>query len=453
MAGVHSARRILDGLAAEGHSVRVARDAADLSTRVEDVDCFLIGLSREGTFQVDVCRRVRERSAAPIIAITDQASELATVLGLELGADDYVAASIGLPELLARMRAVTRRVAVPMQPSRSAPRPLIAGDVVVDVEAHEVTLAGRGLALPRKEFDLLVALMEDAGRVVPRQRLLDRVWGERCTTDTKTLDVHIQRLRARLCTDASDPRRILTVRGVGYKFEPSPSSAMASASDDGPALSVIPLHGHRELPPELRRTSQLLSSEFSGRYSPETVERAVNETFDSLSENATLHTFLPLLVERTVRQQLRATTRLDDRWLLAPLDILFVCVHNAGRSQMAEGFARHLAAGRIHAFSAGSLPADRVDPVVAQAMLERGIDIQHVTPRPLTDDLVRAADVVVTMGCGDACPVYPGKRYVDWKIEDTSGRTLEEMRPIRDEIDRLVTQLIGGLTEASSARS
>jgi protein-tyrosine-phosphatase len=122
--------------------------------------------------------------------------------------------------------------------------------------------------------------------------------------------------------------------------------------------------------------------------------------------------------------------------------VLFVCVHNAGRSQMAAALLEHHADGRVEVRSAGSTPADEVNPAVVQAMAEVGIDLSAARPKDLTEDAVRAADVVVTMGCGDACPVFPGKRYLDWELPDPSGLPVEQVRPIRDEIDRRVWTLL-----------
>jgi arsenate reductase len=135
-------------------------------------------------------------------------------------------------------------------------------------------------------------------------------------------------------------------------------------------------------------------------------------------------------------------------------EVLFVCVHNAGRSQMAAGLLDHRARGRVTVRSAGSEPADRVNPAVVEAMREVGVDVSSATPKLLTDDAVREADVVVTMGCGDACPFYPGKRYLDWELPDPSGRPLAEVRAIRDEIDLLVRELLDDLlTESQSGHT
>lgn len=135
--------------------------------------------------------------------------------------------------------------------------------------------------------------------------------------------------------------------------------------------------------------------------------------------------------------------------------VLFVCVHNAGRSQMAAGYLRHLAGDRIEVRSAGSIPADQINPVAVEAMLEEGIDIRGEAPKILTTDAVQDSDVVITMGCGDACPFFPGKRFEDWKLDDPAGQGIDAVRPIRDDIKRRIQELIASLepasTEAASA--
>ncbi len=130
--------------------------------------------------------------------------------------------------------------------------------------------------------------------------------------------------------------------------------------------------------------------------------------------------------------------------------VMFLCVHNAGRSQMAAGFMRHHGEGRVDVFSGGSEPADSLNPAVVEAMGEKGIDITDQTPQAWSDEVIGTADVVVTMGCGDTCPYYPGTRYVDWELEDPSGRSLEEVRAIRDDIERRVEALLGELAPASA---
>ena len=134
-------------------------------------------------------------------------------------------------------------------------------------------------------------------------------------------------------------------------------------------------------------------------------------------------------------------------------EVLFVCVHNAGRSQMAAALLERLAAGRVRVRSAGSTPADEIHPSVLAAMAEVGIDLAQVTPKLLSNDAVEAADVVVTMGCGDACPVFPGKRYLDWELPDPTGMGVDEVRPIRDEIDQRVRELLAQLAPTDPARN
>jgi arsenate reductase len=130
--------------------------------------------------------------------------------------------------------------------------------------------------------------------------------------------------------------------------------------------------------------------------------------------------------------------------------VLFLCTHNAGRSQMAAAFARHLGDGAVEVYSGGSEPADAVNPAAVEAMAEVGIDISSATPQPWTDEVIERVDVVITMGCGDSCPVFPGVRYVDWELEDPAGAPLEVVRPIRDEIERRVRALLEQLDEAAS---
>jgi arsenate reductase (thioredoxin) len=154
--------------------------------------------------------------------------------------------------------------------------------------------------------------------------------------------------------------------------------------------------------------------------------------------------------ELTIRQRLTALSRIEGHHQDGRPVVLFLCVHNAGRSQMALGFFQRLAGGRAIAWSGGSEPASEINPAAIAAMAERGIDIAGEFPKPWTDEIVRAADVVVTMGCGDACPIFPGKRYEDWTLDDPAGKTLEEIRPIRDEIERRVRHLIESLTTSAT---
>ena len=169
---------------------------------------------------IDVCRELRRRSSVPIIMVTAKGSEIDTVVGLEVGADDYVTKPYRLRELVARMRAVLRRRAGDApRPRRSSGDALEVGDVALDPERHEVVIRGEPVSLPLKEFELLELLLANAGRVLPRDTLIDRVWGTDYVGDTKTLDVHVKRLRAKVEPDPSSPTRIVTIRGLGYKYE------------------------------------------------------------------------------------------------------------------------------------------------------------------------------------------------------------------------------------------
>jgi protein-tyrosine-phosphatase len=193
----------------------------------------------------------------------------------------------------------------------------------------------------------------------------------------------------------------------------------------------------------LRQAAERLHRDFAGHLNTETIERLLTDSVADLSARATTSTWVPLLAERFAADRIRALIHLETT---SPNPaVLFLCVHNAGRSQMAAGFMRHLSEGRVEVFSGGAEPAESVNAVVVEAMAEKGIDISRELPQPWADEMVRAADVVVTMGCGDACPVYPGRRYIDWELEDPSGKGLERVRVIRDEIESRVSSLLSEL--------
>jgi arsenate reductase len=203
-----------------------------------------------------------------------------------------------------------------------------------------------------------------------------------------------------------------------------------------------------ELDPEVRghveRGIARLGDEFRGVFSRETIERYVEESLDKLA-GARIQEYLPLFVQRFARERLRALAQVEGRLSKEVPEVLFVCVQNAGRSQMAAGLLDKLAEGRVHVRTAGSDPADQINPAVVEAMSEVGVDISKEFPKPLTDEVVRAADVVITMGCGDACPVYPCKRYEDWELEDPAGKDLDTVRRIRNELSERVAALVGEL--------
>ncbi|GGB81091.1 XRE family transcriptional regulator [Knoellia flava TL1] len=202
----------------EGYEVSVAENGNDALVEFDSAgaDLVLLDLMLPGLSGVDVCRSLRQKSAVPIIMLTAKDSEIDKVVGLELGADDYVTKPYSSRELLARIKAVLRRLS---EPEELLPTTLEAGPVRMDVERHVVTVGGTTTQLPLKEFELLEMLLRNTGRVLTRMQLIDRVWGSDYVGDTKTLDVHVKRLRAKVEPDPAQPKHIVTVRGLGYKFE------------------------------------------------------------------------------------------------------------------------------------------------------------------------------------------------------------------------------------------
>jgi two-component system response regulator RegX3 len=210
------------GLKREGFRVQVARDGAEALEQFDAVrpDLVLLDVMLPKVSGIDVCRELRRRSQVPIIMVTAKGSEIDTVVGLEVGADDYVTKPYRLRELVARIRAVLRRRQLDgAATTTSNGEALEVGDVRLDPERHEVEVRGTQVRLPLKEFELLEILLANAGRVLPRETLIDRVWGADYVGDTKTLDVHIKRLRTKVEEDPSTPSRIVTIRGLGYKYD------------------------------------------------------------------------------------------------------------------------------------------------------------------------------------------------------------------------------------------
>ncbi|MGL5866935.1 MAG: response regulator [Dermatophilaceae bacterium] len=205
-------------LSKEGYEVSVADNGNAALSEFDSAgaDLVLLDLMLPGLSGVDVCRALRQRSNVPVIMLTAKDSEIDKVVGLELGADDYVTKPYSSRELLARIKAVLRRLA---EPEDLVPTTLEAGPVRMDVERHVVTVRGDQVSFPLKEFELLELLLRNTGRVLTRMQLIDRVWGSDYVGDTKTLDVHVKRLRAKVESDPGAPRHIVTVRGLGYKFE------------------------------------------------------------------------------------------------------------------------------------------------------------------------------------------------------------------------------------------
>ena len=195
----------------------------------------------------------------------------------------------------------------------------------------------------------------------------------------------------------------------------------------------------------LSRAGEKLARRYHGIFATETVERLLHESYDLLAATSRITTYLPLLVERFAAERLRALAHAQGAIVSDVPEILVVCTHNAGRSVAARVLLDHYGGGRVNVRSAGSAPGEEINPAVAQVLIERGLDVAKEFPKPLTDEAARAADVIITMGCGDACPVFPGKRYLDWDLSDPAGQSVDEVRPIVDDIAQRVRGLLSEL--------
>ena len=195
----------------------------------------------------------------------------------------------------------------------------------------------------------------------------------------------------------------------------------------------------------LKTAATRLHRDFADTFGTETIERFLHSFYDQFAGRATIPNFLPLLAERFARQRLHALARVEGKITDGKPTVLFLCTHNAGRSQMALGFFTHLAGDRAVAWSGGSEPGTEINQSAVEAMAEVGIDITGEFPKPWTDEIVQAADVIITMGCGDVCPVFPGRRYVDWALPDPAGQSVDAVRPIRDDIEVCVRRLLADL--------
>jgi protein-tyrosine-phosphatase len=209
----------------------------------------------------------------------------------------------------------------------------------------------------------------------------------------------------------------------------------------------------RELDDILHRVAARLARRFAGVFSAQTVERCVFESYLELQRAARIRRHLPALAENFASERLTAPAQARGRLGKPVPEVLYLCAYNAGRSQMATSLTDRYAKGRLHVRCAGSHPADTLDLTVLEALGEWGIEMQQLYPKPLTDDVLQAADVIVTMGCGDACPVLAGKRYLDWNIPDPAGQDLSQVRTIRDDIDARVRALTDELTTTSGDRT
>jgi protein-tyrosine-phosphatase len=203
------------------------------------------------------------------------------------------------------------------------------------------------------------------------------------------------------------------------------------------ALSVLPAE-QRAI---VRHAANTLRNEFRGVFSVETIELYLASSLLAL-QSARIKNYVPLFSERFARDRLRALARVEGRVSGTVPSVVFMCVHNAGRSQMAAAWAKELGGDRLEVSSGGSDPASEVNPAAVEAMREVGIDITNAFPKPWTNEVLRGADTIITMGCGDACPIFPGKRYEDWEVDDPAGLELRDVRVIRDDIERHVRRLL-----------
>ncbi len=213
---------------------------------------------------------------------------------------------------------------------------------------------------------------------------------------------------------------------------------------ESPASHAV--HHHPDLALDqqlaLRAAAGRLQDEFGEQIGMDTIETFLNSSYDHFATGAKIPNYVPLLAERFTRQQLHALALIEDEGADGKPTVLFLCTHNAGRSQMALGFFTRLAGEQAVAWSGGSEPETELNPAAVQAMAEVGIEITGEYPKPWTDEIVQAADVVITMGCGDTCPVFPGKRYEEWELPDPAGQSVEAVRPIRDDIEKRVRRLL-----------
>lgn len=252
--------------------------------------------------------------------------------------------------------------------------------------------------------------------------------------------IHGSRLMYSGCPPTLQPRP-----SGGMRSNVSAAAAAHGLLERGPETMALNPTEQAELGRRIRRESEALGMEFAGIFGQETIDRFVNESLASFSERPNVLDFVPILVRRFARERLRALAQADGLVAKERPEVLFVCVHNAGRSQMAAVLLAARSEGRVNVRSAGSDPAGRINPAVIDAMREIDLDLSQEFPKPLTDEVVRAADFVITMGCGDACPVYPGKRYLDWELDDPAEQSIEAVRRIRDQIDGKVRWLLADM--------
>lgn len=263
-------------------------------------------------------------------------------------------------------------------------------------------------------------------------------------------------------SEVAEPLAALEAAGLlsrtGYRYQLTADSwirfgrLLSSAAPPTAARLRSTVDARLPLPPVAERIAETLAYRFSAYFSRETVAKYVAESYALLSERAHISRYLPSLTTRFATDRLSALATAQGFVLQGIPEVLFVCVQNAGRSQMAAAILRYVAGDRVHVRTAGSSPASAVNPVVIDALDEIGVPLAAEFPKPLTDEVVQAADYVITMGCGDACPIYPGRRYMDWVIDDPVGLPIDEVRRIRDDIFGRIEGLLDGMKLRPSDR-
>ena len=248
----------------------------------------------------------------------------------------------------------------------------------------------------------------------------------------------------RLMTDEGLLERVQEGRQVWYSVVPSRVNDVFDSVRTDPVAAVV-------APPVLDRIADDLSARFAGTFSPETVAEYVHGSYGLLADRARITRYLPSLTARFAAERLRSLARAEATSTDGVPDVLFVCVQNAGRSQLASAILRSLAGDRVRVLTAGSEPAASINPKIVAALDEIGVPVGGEYPKPLTDEVVRAADYVITMGCGDACPIYPGRRYLDWDLPDPATLPMDGVRAIRDDIDGRVRSLLAEIDSVNAA--
>jgi len=300
-------------------------------------------------------------------------------------------------------------------------------------EAEQIARNLRAMADPTR-IQILSLIVEAPGGRRPVTELADQLG-----LTQPTVSHHL-----RLMTDEGLLERVQQGRQVWYSIMPSRVNDVFDSVRTDPVAAVV-------APPVLERIAADLTIRFAGTFSPETVTEYVRGSYTLLADRARITRYLPSLTARFAADRLHALARADGLITDKTPDVLFVCVQNAGRSQLASAILRSLAGDRVRVLTAGSEPAGSINPKIITALDEVGIPLGGEYPKPLTDEVVRAADYVITMGCGDACPIYPGRRYLDWDLPDPAELSMAGVRAVRDDIDARVRALLAEIDSMNAA--